>query len=143
MDYKELTMEMFQIMNEMHKIRHRKSMDGLVRGESFVLRYLMDNGNSAIPSDMSAAMGTTTARVAATLNSLDKKGLISRRIDSDDRRRIIVELTDEGKNIAKEQWQQFMADTEHMLRSVGDEDAKEYVRILKKMVAATKTNQND
>ncbi len=143
MDYEELTMELFQTMNEMKKARPQKNMDGIVKGESFVLQFLMENSSGAIPSDLSAAMGTTTARIAATLNSLDKKGLISRRIDNDDRRRIIVELTDDGKVLAKEQWRQFMEETEQMLRSVGDEDAKAYIRILKKMVESIKTNQNN
>ncbi len=142
MDYQELTLELHRTMNEMHRGRQHKEMDGFVRGEAFALQFLMENSGS-MPSDLSNAMGTTTARVAATLNSLDKKGLISRRIDSDDRRRIIVELTEEGKAFARERQGMMMAQTEKMLRSLGEEDAQSYIRILKKIVGATKANQNN
>ena len=56
-----------------------------------VYSFLSAHENGVIPSDISK-MGISSARIAAALNSLEKKAS-SRRIDTDDRRRILVNLT--------------------------------------------------
>lgn len=84
-------------------------------------------------SDISNAMGATSARIAAALNSLEKKGLILRRIDAEDRRRILIDLTDAGREHVHKQNQMMMNFVTNMLKYLGEDDAKEYIRIMKKL----------
>ncbi len=135
MDYKELTKEFINNMNLIQRARPHKSLNDSMQGENFVLQYLSHQSGSALPSEISNTMGISTARIAATLNSLEKKGYVTRRIDSNDRRRILVDLTEEGKKMALEHRQHMIDEMAKLLSLLGEEDAKEYVRITSKMAA--------
>jgi len=78
-------------------------------------------------------MGISTARIAAALGSLESKGLITRRIDEKDRRRILVELTDAGREKEAEHAKGIMRVLVRMLENLGEADAIEFLRILKKV----------
>jgi DNA-binding MarR family transcriptional regulator len=75
-------------------------------------------------------MGITSARIAAALNALEEKGFITRNIDSEDRRRIIVKPTLKGREYAFEQRKKHIEHAKNILSMLGEDDAKEYVRIL-------------
>lgn len=129
MDYTELAMAFMEKMYMLNKARPQKEMNESMRGESFVIRLLDFQGGSVQPSEISAIMGISSARIAAALNSLERKGLITRRIDPSDRRRILVDLTDAGKVTAEEQRLAMLAHTSRMFSILGEENAKEYVRL--------------
>lgn len=133
MDYDSLAREFMQIMHQMRKRKTQKHLNESMQGENFVLFYISHHEGNVIPSDISNAMGITSARIAATLNSLEGKGLIRRTIDTQDRRRILIDLTEEGKERVKEHNQMIMTTTTKMLQYLGEADAKELVRIMKKL----------
>ena len=123
-------------MSIMHKMRKRnsdKQISDSLRGEQFVLVFVAHSDGNVIPSDISAEMGISTARIAATLNSLESKGLITRRIDVNDRRKILVELTDAGRAKEAEHTNAIMRVMTRMLENLGEKDATEFLRILKKI----------
>jgi DNA-binding MarR family transcriptional regulator len=91
------------------------------------------HGGSVIPSEISNEMGISTARIAVTLGSLESKGLITRRIDASDRRRILVELTEEGRTKHAEHEKMIMGVLMRMLENLGEADALEFLRILKRI----------
>jgi DNA-binding MarR family transcriptional regulator len=64
---------------------------------------------------------------------LEKKGLITRKIDPNNRSKIIIEITAEGEAVAKEENKIALESTVKMLEYLGEHDAKEYVRIIKKL----------
>lgn len=108
-----------------------------LRGEIIVLHYIEKDGGPVKPSEISRGIKRTTARVAATLNNLEKKGLVTREIDADDRRRILVRITHAGRELIKEKRRDAVRMTAKMLSSLGEEDARAYVRITGKLVAYT------
>ncbi len=75
-------------------------------------------------------MNISSARVAAALNSLEEKELITRRINVDDRRKIIVELTPKGVEYLEERQREHFERIKSILVQLGEKDAKELVRIL-------------
>ena len=97
MDYETLAREYMETLHKMRKRKNEKRINASLHGEQFVLTYVAHHDGSVIPSDISAEMGISTARIAAALGSLESKGLITRRIDEKDRRRILVELTSAGR----------------------------------------------
>lgn len=134
MDYKDLADEYLKVMYSMRNSNAQKQIDESLNGENFVLFYIFEHKANVIPSDVSKAMGSTTARIATILNSLEKKRLIIRTIDVQDRRRIIINLTDTGKEYVHEQNQKRKEFITNMLKYLGEHDAKEYIRIMKKFV---------
>lgn len=78
------------------------------RGEIFVLKILLFNNGTSTPTEISEVMKSTKGRISAILNSLEKKGFIGREIDKDNRRNIIVTLTDSGRDYVMKELQVFL-----------------------------------
>lgn len=133
MDYKSLAREYMELMNKMRKRKTQKQLSDSMHGEHFVLFYISQHEGNVIPSDISREMGISSARIAATLNSLESKGLITRQIDVEDRRRIIIDITDEGRKMVKEHHKKIVGITINMLEYLGEKDALELIRIMKKL----------
>jgi len=133
MDYQTLAREYMEILHKMRKRKNEKRINDSLHGEQFVLAYVAHHDGSVIPSDISAEMGISTARIAAALGSLESKGLITRRIDEKDRRRILVELTDAGREKEAEHAKGIMRVLVRMLENLGEADSIEFLRILKKV----------
>lgn len=129
MDYKELALELMKEMYLLKQARPHKQINDSMQGEHFVLQYLAHSSGSVLPSEISIKMGISSARIAATLNSLERKGLITRRIDVSDRRRILVDLTAEGQALAERHHQTGIKMLTEILTMLGEHDAVEYVRI--------------
>lgn len=135
MDYRELAAELIENLFILNKTRPNKLVNESMQGESFVVQYIHRNKNSVLPGEISSRMGISSARIAAALNSLEKKGLVTRRIDTDDRRRILVDLTEKGRALAEEQRRMVLEDMTRLLSMLGEDDAREYVRITCRLAA--------
>ncbi|WP_313413281.1 MarR family winged helix-turn-helix transcriptional regulator [Sedimentibacter sp.] len=133
MDYEALARQFMECMHTIRRAGPQKPIEESMRGEAFVIQFLSHHGDSVLPSEISNIMGISTARIAAALNSLERKGWITRRIDTDDRRRILVDLTSEGKAHAEQHHRNMMENTIKLLSMLGEEDAREYVRLSKKL----------
>ena len=132
MDFEVLAKEFLKNMIMLQKAGHQRVIQEGIQGESIVLHHIGKH-KEIIPGHISDAMGVSSARVAAVLNSLESKGLITREIDSGDRRRIIVKLTPKGAEQAEEQHKRHVRLVSSVLTELGEHDAKEYVRITGKL----------
>ena len=133
MDYTALAREYMAVLHKMRKRKNPKRINDSLHGEQFVLAYLARHDGSVIPGDISKEMGISSARIAAALNSLESKGLVTRRIDARDRRRILVELTEEGRTQEVEHAKQITGMLVRMLEDIGEEDSIVFLRILNKI----------
>lgn len=133
MDYQKLAEDFMQKMFLLSKVRPQRKIHDSMKGETIILHILEHQGGSVQPSELSSSMDISTARIAAALNNLERKGMITRRIDTSDRRRILVDLTDAGKAQAEAQRQELLEHTVRLLSLLGEEDALAYVRITGKM----------
>jgi len=131
MDYRKLAIEHIGNMQLPGKERLHRVFGG-AHSEIIVLIFI-EQKEKVVPKDISEAMGVSSARIAIVLNDFADKGLITREIDDDDRRRIIVKLTPEGKKFATEQKQIFADKMTEFLSLLGEHDAKEYVRIMSRV----------
>lgn len=133
MDYTALAREYMDVLFQMRNRKASKKITDSMHGEHVMLTYLTQHGGSGIPSEISSELGISTARIAATLNSLEAKGLLTRRIDEQDRRRILVELTPLGRERETNHAKRIMEVVVHMLEDLGEHDATELLRIIKKL----------
>ncbi len=131
MDYSQLANEMLKKTGEMMKTNFwPKKANTFLHGEMFILNYMTYRGESALPSELASAMHTSSARVAVALKSLESKGFITRQIDKTDRRKIIVSLTTSGRELVETHRVEMRKRVELILNHLGEEDAKEYIRIV-------------
>ena len=134
MDYRELAIELLIKMQSFHKIKQKKHFSEVMQGETFVLYYIALHDGDVLPGEISTEMDVSSARVATALNNLERKGLIIRQIDKNNRRKILVSITPEGKKIAEERYSTLVEKTTTMLTALGEHDAKEYVRIMGRLI---------
>ncbi len=104
-------------------------------GEFFVLSLLLHSAPSC-PSELSRSMGVSSARIAALLKHLEQKGFVQRRTDEHDERRVIVSLTGAGRELICKRRREAIERVAAALRSLGEDDAREYVRLQQKMLEA-------
>ena len=99
------------------------------KGELFILKYLYDKDEAVIPSEISDAMHTSTARISAALGSLEKKGQIRREIDRTNRRNILVTITKEGRERSRSEMCLMREKLVRAFTEMGERDAVELVRL--------------
>ena len=129
MDYAALAEELLERMKNLRRAGFQRHLDDYLQGENFVLGYIALQEGVVLPGDISQEMGVSSARVAATLNKLEKKGLITRKINKDDRRQVLVEITAAGSKLALSMHESFLEHTTAFFQGLGEKDAKEYLRI--------------
>ena len=99
------------------------------KGEVFILKYLSVKDAPALPSELSEALNSSTARISAALGTLEKKGQIHREIDTTNRRYILVTITEAGRERIRTIMQQMRSHLIRVLTEMGEEDAREFVRL--------------
>ncbi len=134
MDYTDLANQLIDLRANMPQMKMDKERAQMMHGEAFTLNFLAANGNKAYPKDLSKALMLTSARIASILKSLEKRELITRTPDPSDSRQTIVELTETGISLVEERKAALLLSTKKMLEALGEDDAKTYVRIQKKLM---------
>ena len=129
MDYRALSLEFFSCLHRLAKVKTVRESNALGEGEEHVLNFIADHEETVTPGMLSSAAGISTARIAATLNRLEEKGDITRRIDKKDRRKIIVELTPAGRDRLHEIRKEKLGRMAAFLERLGEEDARELIRL--------------
>ena len=67
------------------------------QGEMRLLGCLNAGADGRTAGELSTLLDLSTARIAAMLNNLERKGAITRARDTADRRRVVVRLTEQGR----------------------------------------------
>ena len=121
--------ELFQQLRNNSKVSLAEMLNDFNRGEIGVLGYLVFDKDNVTSGELSEKLKVSTARVASILNSLEAKGYIIRNVDKLDKRKIYVKITMEGKLVANNIKNELMNKIINVVKEIGEEDIKEYVRI--------------
>lgn len=133
MDYEALAKEFIDLRSASQSIRIERETAKMMKGEVFVLLYLHKYNGVAYPKDLSKAMSATTARVAVILNHLESKQMITRHGDPDDSRQTIINITPRGQTEIEAVLKRILSHVAHFFEELGEEDAKEYLRLQRKI----------
>lgn len=135
MDYKQLAIELVEylIKKEQQGRMISNRLSEVAKGENAVLLYLTKEKDGANALEISQRFDVNTSRVAAILNSLCKKQFVKRIEDENDKRKIKVYITDLGRDYCFQKEQEVLAGLTMLLERLGENDAKEYIRIMKKI----------
>ena len=135
MTYTELAQELFRLRT----LEYEKGSDAKIAyastGENGVLyRLYISETGEALAGDLARGMGLTSGRIANILKQLESKNYVVRSSGEKDRRKVYVALTGEGRAHIEEVYQGNLRDIETYLEKLGEEDAKEYIRILGRLL---------
>lgn len=133
MDYSALANELLSVRANLLQVPANQQISKMVKGELFVLNYLVTHETIIHPKELSEKMAVTTARIASLLNHMEEKNLIRRYTDPGDSRQVVVVLTEEGKKAIQQARAEVISYVCAMLESLGPEDAASYIRIQKKI----------
>ncbi len=134
MDYKEIAEELLKMRSEWYHVEVNEELVRLTKGEFFVLDYLEKHGGTAFPKDLSRKMQVSTARIAALLKHMEMKGWVTRAVDAQDNRQVIVSVTLAGRDEIEDKRKKALEDMVLLLEFLGPRDAEALLRIQKKVV---------
>ena len=143
MEMAAMAVALLRIMEALPRRAPQNWLADFNRGEFFLLNYLYINNGSAWPSNMSKAMQTSSARITAALNGLERKGLVKRESDNDDHRRKLVHLTSEGFEYIEGYRDRALHNITKLLSELGEKDASEYLRITQRMETISRNFEFD
>lgn len=89
--------QFFELNYKYNRMMEQAGSRAIVNGEEAVLYWLYTEERPLLSGEISRFMKLSSGRTANILNSLEKKGLISRERNSQDKRQVSVCLTEKGK----------------------------------------------
>lgn len=110
---------------------------GSRRGQSSVLAFLADHPN-ATQKELSEGLGIMPASLSEVLMKMERKGLVTRIKDENDRRFVRVRLTDEGEQLLSEP----AADPADPFTALSPEEQETLKGILEKLLADWETRDD-
>lgn len=113
------------------------------KGELFVLQFLaIRNGAPVLPSELSAALQASMARISALLGALEKKGQIEREIDRTNRRNILVTITEAGKTRVQAEMADLYAQMAGIFVDMGEAETADFIRLTRQFIELGQKHMN-
>lgn len=131
--YRELAHDLMASIERKSAVPPKDKVSAAVHGEMAVLRLLIRENRQISAGEISSMLNMTTSRIAAVLNSLQKKGLIARSSDMTDKRRVMVSMTESGEAFCEARREEAKTYLIRILEKLGEHDAGEFVRLMKRM----------
>lgn len=100
-----------------------------------VLTLLRDRGAMA-QQDLREVFGLDSSNLVGLLNELEERGLILRRRDPEDRRRHIVELTDDGSSVLEATYARLAAVEDELLSALTTEERQVLLGLLQRVMTS-------
>ena len=85
--------------------------------------------------ELSAALQADTSVISRRVNVLVEGGLVSRKRLEDDRRRVWLSLTDEGRAMTLRMAEQLRARESLMMRGIDEDERSVFVSVVRRMMA--------
>ena len=135
MDYEKLAEEFCEVHFLSSKHLDQVLERAPSKGEAGVLLYLFRCNRPVLAGELAKQACLSSGRMANILNGLEKKESIIRQPDMADRRQIHVHLTQIGRDYICALYREAVEHHKRLLEFLGEKDAEEFVKILKKAVA--------
>ena len=103
---------------------------GLSAGARQVLAVLDGDGGSLSPTTIADRLIITTASITSLLDTLQRRGLVQRTPHVQDRRRVVVTITTEGRRVIRRLLPEMLALQDEVAAALSPRDRAELVRLL-------------
>ncbi len=142
MNYEKKISEFFEKFMSSSKCSFDRFFDGFNKGELGALGFLSKN-KEVNSKDLSEFLEVSTARVASILNSLENKKLIVRENDVDDKRKTLVNITDDGEKLTHEMKDEISKRIKYVVKEIGTEKFEEYLDLTVQISEILKKYEED
>jgi len=103
---------------------------GLSAAGRQALAVLEGAGAPLSPTAIAERLLVTTASITSLLDTLERKGLVARQADPDDRRRLLVHLTGQGRRVVDEFLPEVVALQTAVVAALSEADRRRLLRSL-------------
>lgn len=113
-----------------------ESMDGVPRPGIMALRRIkkaQSLGEKIKISDLSMFMNVSKPAITFMITDLEKRGLVERIYDKQDRRRIFLSLTEKGEEFVEKSEEEANNFFAQVFEKLGEHDSDELIRIFEKL----------
>lgn len=140
--------QLIELVKKIHQMRNsHKEFFGMYQMECAVL-FFLDRCKSAGTMSARAKISEVTKELdipkpatSKLINSLEEQEYVIRSMDKTDRRVIYIELTEKGRNALEEMKRKRNEIANNLMSQLGEEDAKELMRIVDKLYNIVKNNK--
>lgn len=132
MNYNKKAEEIFETLTKRKKYIGELSSN-ISQGESGVLLYLLNAKSNVSQSELSENLGVTMPRIVAVINTLQKKELIEKNVDSIDKRKSIISITNKGKDNIIKKKKDAIKFIENVIKELDEQEIEQYIAISKKI----------
>ena len=135
----ELTQELFQILGQVTRLKWEGlPIHGLKQSECELLGIIyinLRNGSKSIAaSDLSNQLNITPAAITHILNPLEEAGFITRQKDPNDRRFVMIRLTDKGNKVGKSLLQDAHKVLEGLVHHLGEDNSRKLLLLITELL---------
>ena len=142
MNYEKMISEFFEKFMSSSKCSFDKFFGSFNKGELGALGFLSKN-KEVNSKDLSDFLEVSTARVASILNSLENKKLIVRENDVDDKRKTLVNITDDGEKLTHEMKCEISKRIKYVVKEIGIDKFEEYLDLTMQISDILKKYEED
>ena len=118
-------------------IDNQRLAEGMPFNEALVCGLL--SGGCRTASELCAETRILKSQMNAILRSLERRGLIVRRQDPEDRRRVELRLLPEGLALYRESHRQSLAIVDRLICGLGEDDTRALLPLLRRAAAIFET----
>jgi DNA-binding MarR family transcriptional regulator len=134
-----LTCDLFQLMKQFPRPKLKQSsIDGLTRSEYELLVMLVmslgEDKKAFTVTEISNMLQITPAGVTHLINPLEEAGYIERLQAPNDRRIVLIGLTEKGTNVAKSLISEVQEQLIGLINHLGEEDSRTLIRLMSKSI---------
>lgn len=134
-----LTCDLFQLMKQFPRPKLKQSsIDGLTRSEYELLVMLVmslgEDKKAFTVTEISNLLQITPAGVTHLINPLEEAGYIERLQAPNDRRIVLIGLTEKGTKVAESLIAEVQEQLIGLINHLGEEDSKTLIRLMSKSI---------
>ncbi|NLZ39517.1 MAG: MarR family transcriptional regulator [Firmicutes bacterium] len=131
---RELTQKLMDAFSRFRRLHRGSPLPGIKHSELRILfrlkKIMTTNERGARISELSKVMRVTSPTVTQLVNGLEERGLVERNVDPNDRRSILVTLTQEGEAVIQEAADAFFAEFSSLVLYLGEEKTMQLIELL-------------
>jgi len=125
--------QLYRILFQIVGNKKNASLIESLRGENAVLTWLVRQEEDVHPGDLAEKLSLVPGRMTDILKTLEKKGMIRRERDPEDRRRVLVRITSKGARSVTERREQIRVQYSGLYEALGLDDTVKLIELLHKV----------
>jgi DNA-binding MarR family transcriptional regulator len=125
--------QLYRILFQIVGNKKNASLIENLRGENAVLTWLVRQEEDVHPGDLAEKLSLVPGRMTDILKTLEKKGMIRRERDPEDRRRVLVRITPKGARSVTERREQIRVQYSGLYEALGLDDTVKLIELLHKV----------